>query len=254
LEGKRLGAGLHVGEADSKATYEAALQLMFGITEYFFKEKSTVNEIIFVPLSIMSRILRTHDAIALLLKNEHYSEAAVLVLTQFELRFDLLFVSSDMKRATAWVAHENPKALNIGMRAKLETLFKPAEVAHLYETFGYLSGIKHGNPLYSELAFPGRSRAGRLVISTGPIDDRFAKTFSEVLFAYSTYQVAWSAQALSKLISTYAVMDHDRRMRVHDNYMGLKHLESDLRRFLKRKVSTRKTFFGIKSMMGRTKQ
>ncbi len=247
-------AGLHVSEADSKAVYDGALQLMMSITDYFFKEKSTINEIIFVPISIMSRILRTHDAIALLLKNEHYSEAAVLILTQFELRFDLLYVSSDIKHATAWVAHENPKALNAGMKAKLEKLFKPPEVARLYETFGYLSGIKHGNPLYSELAFPGRSRAGRFVISTGPIDDRFAKTFSDVLFAYSTYQVAWSAQVLSKLISKYVVIDHERRVRVHGNYMGLKHLESDLRRFLKRKISTRKTFFGIKSMMNRAKQ
>jgi hypothetical protein len=181
---------MQISEADAKIINDATLQLMLGVTDYFFKQKSTVNEIIFVPIAIMSRIMRTHDAITLLLKNEHYSEAAVLLLTQFELRFDLLYVSSDIKNATAWVAHENPKALNTGMKAKLEKLFKPAEVARLYETFGYLSGIKHGNPLYSELAFPGRSRAGRFLLSTGPIDDRFAKTFSDVLFAYSTYQVA----------------------------------------------------------------
>ena len=46
------------------------------------------------------------------------------------------------------------------MKAKLEKLLKPAEAARLYETFGYLSGIKHGNPRYSELAFPGRSALG----------------------------------------------------------------------------------------------
>ena len=97
---------MHVSEADAKGVYDATLQLMLGITEYFFKQKSTINEIIFVPISILSRILRTHDAIALLLKNEHYSEAAVLVLTQFELRFDLLYVSSDIRYATDWVAHE----------------------------------------------------------------------------------------------------------------------------------------------------
>jgi hypothetical protein len=191
--------------------------------------------------------LRTHDAVALLLKDKHYSEAAVLVLTQFELRFDLLYVSSDIKHATAWVEHEKPTMLNIAMKAKLNKLFKPAEADRLYETFGYLSGIKHGNPLYSELAFPVRSRARRFMISTGPIEDRFAKMFSDALLAYSTYQVAWSAQVVSKLISTYAVMDHERRVRVHRNYIRLQHLESDFRRFLKRKVSTRRTFFGIKA-------
>jgi hypothetical protein len=181
---------MRVSEADAKAAYDATLQLMLGVTEYFFKQKTIINEIIFVSISILSRILRTHDAIALLLNNEHYSEAAVLALTQFELRFDLLYVSSDIKHATAWVAHENPKALNVGMKKKLEKLFKPAEAARLYETFGYLSGIKHGNPLYSELAFPGRSRARGFVIATGPIDDRFAKAFSDALFAYSIYQQA----------------------------------------------------------------
>jgi hypothetical protein len=244
---------MHVREMDAKAVHDATLQLMTGIIDYFFKQKSTVNEIIFVPISILSRILRTHDAIALLLKNGHYSEAAVLVLTQFELRFDLLYVSSDIKHATAWVAHNNPKMLNTKMKAKLEKLFRPAEAARLYETFGYLSGIKHGNPLYSELAFPGRRRAGRFMIATGPIEDRFTKMFSDALFAYSTYQVAWSAQVLSKLISRYAIMDHERRVRVHGNYMRLKHLEADLRRFFKRKVSARKTFFGIKSTMNRAK-
>jgi hypothetical protein len=254
VEKLKTKGGMQVNEVDAKAVYDATLQLMAGITDYFVKQKSAVNEIIFVPISILSRILRTHDAVMLLLKNQHYSEAAVLVLTQFELRFDLLYVSSDIKHATAWVEHENPKTLNTGVKAKLEKLFKPAEAARLYETFGYLSGIKHGNPLYSEFALPGRSRGRRFVIATGPIEDRFANMFSDVLLAYSTYQVAWSAQVLSKLISKYAIMDHERRVRVHGNYMGLKHLESDFRRLLKRKVSARKTFFGVKSMMTPAKQ
>jgi hypothetical protein len=247
-------AAMHVGEEDAGAIYDATLQLILGVNDYFFKQKLTVNEIIFVPISILSRILRTHDAIALLLKNAYYSEAAVLVLAQFELRFDLLYVSSDIKHATAWVEHENPKTLNARMKAKLEKFSNADQAARLYETFGYLSGIKHGNPLYSELAFPGRNRAGRFIISTGPIEDRFAKVFSDVLFAYSIYQVAWSAEVFSKLISKYAVMDHERRVRVHDNYMRLRHLETYFRRFLKEKVTERKSFFGIKSMMASTKQ
>jgi hypothetical protein len=135
------------------------------------------------------------------------------------------------------------------MKEKLAKLFKPAEAARLYETFGYLSGIKHGNPLYSELAFPGRSRAGHIVIATGPIEDRFAKKFSDVLRAYSIYQVAWSAQVFSHLISKYALMDPARRVRVHSNFKALTHLESDFRRFFRHKLSARNTFFGIKSMM-----
>jgi len=54
---------MRVSEADAKAAYDATLQLMLGVTEYFFKQKTIINEIIFVSISILSRILRTHDAI-----------------------------------------------------------------------------------------------------------------------------------------------------------------------------------------------
>jgi hypothetical protein len=78
-----------VDEATEKEAYNAALNLIVQIGAYFSCGK-TINAIIFVPLAIMSRIIRTYDAIGLLLKNEHYQEAAVLALTQFELRLDLL--------------------------------------------------------------------------------------------------------------------------------------------------------------------
>jgi hypothetical protein len=240
----------HITEMDAKAISEAALFLMKSVLDYFREQKITINEIIFVPSAIMSRILQTHDAIALLLKNGHHSEAAVLSLTQFELRFDLLYVSSDIKNATAWVEHSDHRTLNIGMRAKLKKLV-PREADRLYETFSYLSGIKHGNPLYSELAFPGRSRAPRVVFATGPIDDKFSKTFADKLLAYSTYQVAWAAQVINLLISKYAIIEHERRTQAHRNYIKVKHVESDFLRFLRRKISSRKTFFGIKSNLNR---
>jgi hypothetical protein len=236
-----------VDEATTQKAYDAALNLIAQIGGYFADGK-TINEIIFVPLAIMSRIIRTHDAIGLLLKNEHYQEAAVLALTQFELRFDLLYVASDIKRAAQWVEHENPKALTQSMKSKLKALFPSATADRLYETFGYLSGIKHGNPLYSELGFPGRESRGRFAFSTGPINDRFAKAFSKALFAYATYQLVWAAQVVNKLVAQYAVVEKKPRQDVQDLYMTLRPVEADFRRFLKNKVSARKTFFGIKAL------
>jgi hypothetical protein len=55
---------MHVSETNVKSVYDATLQLMIGITEYFFKQKSVINEIIFVPISILlefcGRMMRSH--------------------------------------------------------------------------------------------------------------------------------------------------------------------------------------------------
>lgn len=169
----------------------------------------------------------------------------MLTLAQFEARFDLLYVASDIKRATQWVEHDNPRKLNPNMKAKLKALFRPAQAGRLYETFSYLSGIKHGNPLYSELGFPGCSRRGALMVSTGPITDRFSKAFSRALFAYAIYQLIWGAQVVNKLVAQYTTVPTEHRQRVHDLYMALRPLESEFRRVLKSKVVARKTFFGI---------
>ena len=72
-----------VDEAASKEVYDAAVNLVVQIATYYAGGR-TLNEIIVAPLAIMSRIIRTHDAILLLLEKEHYQEAAVLTLTQLE--------------------------------------------------------------------------------------------------------------------------------------------------------------------------
>jgi hypothetical protein len=123
-----------VDEATSKEVHDAAVNLVAQIVTYYAGGR-TLNEIILAPLAIMSRIIRTHDAILLLLEKEHYQEAGVLTLTQFELRFDLLYVASNFKRATRWVEHDNPRALNENMKAKLKALFRAAQAERLYETF-----------------------------------------------------------------------------------------------------------------------
>ena len=93
-------------EALEKAVRDAAHEITNDIVTYFFKEGATINEIIIVPITLMGRIIRTHDAILLLLNEEHPSEAAVLALTQFELRLDLAYTADDVKHAAAWLEHE----------------------------------------------------------------------------------------------------------------------------------------------------
>lgn len=237
-----------VNEKTEKAIHEATLRLLVGIGRYFVNERKPVNEIIFAPLALTLRIVRIYEAVRLLLKDDHPQEAAVLALTMFELRCDLLYVASDIKRATQWVEHDNPKALSISMKDKLLALFARPEADRLYETFRVLSGIKHGNPLYSELAFPGRANGRAFSFSSGPADDRFGKALSAQVRAYVAYQLIWAAQVVNKLVAQYTVVPREDRQKVQDLFTAMRPVEAQFRRFLKRKASARASFFGLKAL------
>lgn len=181
-----MGKPTFVNEDISNEAHRAALRLLSGIGSYFAEGDRTINEIIFVPMAIMARIVRVHEATLALLKEGYVSEAAVLTLTAFELRVDLLDVASDIKRATAWVEHDDHKQKSAKMKPTLDRLFGKARADRMYEIFRILSGIKHGNPLYSDLAFPITKRRSMVMVTTGPIENAAAHAFSRSVFAYST--------------------------------------------------------------------
>ncbi len=236
-------------EALEKAVRDAAHEIASEIVNYFFTEGATINEIIIVPITLLGRIIRTHDAIQLLLKEEHPSEAAVLALTQFELRLDLAYTADDVKHAAAWLEHEKLERSLLSVKEKIETLFKDeTEREKLSEIFKYLSGIKHGNPVYSELGFPGRVSGRKILISTGPIGDDFEKQFTEGVYKYALYQLAWSAQVLNVHTAKYAKVDKGVRQNVQKLCATIRPFEQEFRQFLENVAEHRPGHFGIKSI------
>jgi hypothetical protein len=108
-------------------------------------------------LIIFSRIVRTHDAIKSLVSDEFYAEAAILVLTQFELGLDIAYTASEIEHATKWLSHEDRKWQVLSTKKKMMALFsEEKERLKLNEIADCLHGIKHSNPIYSELSFPVR--------------------------------------------------------------------------------------------------
>ena len=231
----------------AKEVREAAHETVTAIMEYFVREQTKINEIIIVPYTIMARIVRTNDAIQLLLKEGHPSEAAVLVLTEFELRLDLAYVAHDVKHAAAWLDHENTKWSLITVGDKINTLFSDeAERAKLGKIFRFLSGIKHGNPVFSELGFPARIEGRTVQVSTGEISDDFSKDFTAMISAYSTYQLAWSSQVIAVYTGKYAKIDIALRRKVRDLARKLHPVEQMLSDFLTAAISGRSGHLGMK--------
>lgn len=231
---------------------KTSFELMFEIVDYFKREKKQINEIIFVPTTLFSRIVRTFDAIDLLLKNNHPSEAAVLTLTQFELRLDLAYVATDVEHATEWLDHEDTKLSLMRVTERINSLFtNQAQGEILFFIFRCLSGIKHGNPVYSELGFPVRTTGREILISTEDISDEFSEEFAKMLVAYSAFQLAFSSQVLNTCTAKYAAVDKSLRVKVRDLYVNIEPFEKEFCDFLKEAVSRHKSAFSMKALISR---
>jgi hypothetical protein len=227
---------------------DAGTNLTAQIVAYFHDGQKAINEIIIVPLLISARIFRTYDAINMLLENGYVSEAAVLTLTQFELRLDLAYTAHDVTHATEWLGHERLDwSVAQKMDKKINSLFNdPDDRARLSDIFKYLSGIKHGNPAYSALGFPARQNGPGLEISTGEIADEFSGEFSRQIASYSTYQLAWSSQVLNVCTGQYAVVDDSLRQSVRNSYLALEPDEEAFRQYLTKLVAHSQGPFGLR--------
>jgi hypothetical protein len=245
-------AGLTDETPDAEKTADlvrdAALQLTSQIAAYFHAEQTVANEIIIVPLLIVARILRTYDAIQLLLNNRYVSEAAVLSLTQFELRLDLAYTAHNVEHASEWLDHEKlTVSIAQRMEKKIDSLFTDKDDrARLGDIFKYLSGIKHGNPMYSSLGFPARGNGAELKISTGEIADEFSEEFSRQVASYSIYQLAWSSQVLNVCTGQYATVDIDLKKSSHELYRKLLPVEEAFRQYLCKIVSQNRGSFNLR--------
>ncbi len=231
----------------TKKVQDAAFELISQMVEYFQRIDAPLSEIIFVPLIIFFRIARTRDAIEALVRAGFHTEAAVLVLTQFELRLDIAYTARDIEQATEWLSHENTKWSVKSIKDKIKFLLPDeAERSKLNEIATCLHGIKHGNPIYSELGFPVRQDGHQMVVSTGEITDGFSEKFGGLVSDYSSYQLAWSSQVLNIHIAQYAKVDRILRERVCDLARTLHPVEEELRTFLRGVVTRGKGAFAMK--------
>lgn len=116
------------------------------------------------------------------------------------------------------------------------------------DVFEFLSGIKHGNPVLSELGFPVRAEGNRFVLTTGPIHDELTQSFGNLVFAYSAYQTAWSFQVLNVHTARYASVERAVRVMIQELAKKLHPVEEELVDYFKSLVRKRPGHLGIKAL------
>lgn len=228
--------------------YKSTINLIDEIMQYFIDNNPEINESITVPITIVSRMLRTHKAIKVLLESKYPSEAAVLLLTQFELFWDLAYTSRDSKNATAWMDHEDKKWQVLSVSKKIDCIHeKYGDPETPKFIFRSLSGIKHGNPVYSELGFSSRRTGNKITITTSIHMDEFEKNFSEGIHKYTMFLLSSASQTINMHIAKYAIIDQDLTDSIQKMFeLVFLPYEDEFKEFLKSTIDATKGHFDIK--------
>jgi hypothetical protein len=190
------------------------------IVGYFHGEKPHVNENIFVPLILFSRVIRLRDAALTLTRAGFPTEAGIIVLSQFEAKLDLVQAATDPKWATRWVEHQDTRQSATPKIARaIEAIFEDEDERMVEQSiFRHLSAMKHGNPASSELGFQVRKAKGTIAISTGDMDDAVTGVANTMIGGYATCQLAWASQILGATTGQYAICMQSTRQAVYENW------------------------------------
>ena len=110
---------------------------------------------------IFQRDLSLHEGIRLLLQRRYVTEAAVLLLSQFESTLYLLFIGQHASQAELWRRSPSKKdAPGPPVRLRIRALFASQQpvLEHYLALYETLSMIKHANPLIAEERLFGSAR------------------------------------------------------------------------------------------------
>jgi hypothetical protein len=170
-----------------------------------------VNELFLVPSLILSRAIRHHDAIELLLRNGFTAEASVIGLTQFELCLDVLYIRDTVTRATEWMKHSSDRFSPWKVKDKIDDIW--ANDREMRESkqgyFELLSSVKHGNPKAGLFGFPARVVSNSFTITNDQFADVFSRGHAIAVGGVCTYQLVESLQGASAAFGCFVRLDPD---------------------------------------------
>ena len=107
-----------------------------------------------VALAIMDRMAEGSLSVELLCMKNRVRDAAILLLSLYELQLDLQYIALDLSRAVTWIDHTREDKKPWGVRSQVQEIYTaPNELdaeRWLYRTH---SMVKHCNPAGQNLAF-----------------------------------------------------------------------------------------------------
>jgi len=174
-------------------------------------KRYTVNELFSVPLILITRIIRSQEAIEFLLEKDYSAEAAVIALTQFELRLDILYIDTNVRRATQWIKHKSKVYHPWKVNDKIDKVYglDPKRRDAQHESFQMLSAVKHGNPLSGEFGFPVRMKGNKISGTTGQINDSLTLRYKVTICGFCVYQLLEALEGVSRTFSKFININND---------------------------------------------
>lgn len=120
-----------------------------------------------VALAVVNRVAEGSLSIEILCMKNRVRDAAILLLSLYELQLDLQYIAQDPSRAETWIDHceQDKKPWRIASQLR-EIYTIPSELKaerRLYRTY---SMAKHGNPIGTHLAFPLSATRHTLILDT----------------------------------------------------------------------------------------
>lgn len=106
-------------------------------------------------LAMLQRIAEGSLSTEILCMKNRVRDAAILILSLFELRLDLQYIANDLARADTWIDHTRENKKPWSVRTQLEELYRDkneldAEIAN----YRQYSMVKHCNPAGLAFSFP----------------------------------------------------------------------------------------------------
>lgn len=136
--------------------------------------RSIITQLQDHPLSMPTRVVlalvqRTTECSisteTLCLKNSG-RDAAILILSLIELRYDIKYIACDLHRADEWIDHTTQNKKPWRVRSQIDELYSDSEHEAEVSLYRQYSMVKHCNPAGLSFAFPVAATRDALTIDT----------------------------------------------------------------------------------------
>ncbi len=168
-----------------------------------------MDEFYWVPMVLLARALKHQKAIMCLARERFAADAAIVGLTQFELCLDILYISLDRTRATAWIEHQSETRQPWSVKHKINEVYAadPQMCDGNHGAFQNMSQIKHANPLAGPYGFPWRVSGFNMRIETNPDPHDLLRVWSVIVLLFSSHKLLEAGVAVKRCHSEFVRFD-----------------------------------------------